>query len=261
VTELLLLAAFAAGAGLAAGAAAYAAAGLAAGLRLPLPSGRRRERVERPKARRAADAGANRALLAGGLAGGAIGALAAMGGPNLANAAAIGSLAGSLLGWYVRRNLLETRKLRLLREVAVLYESVHFFTEAGYTIPQAMRLASVSAPNLRPCVERCLARYSRERARAFEELARETGLSEAALLTAVLVHAEDSGLAFGQAALQEEGRNLEELRKTLAELRVMSKPLYFAIYRGLPLVAVGGVMTGPLVYRLVKMMQFLSGGG
>ncbi|WP_084665136.1 hypothetical protein [Thermanaeromonas toyohensis] len=170
----------------------------------------------------------------------------------------IGACAGALGGWLVYSNIRETRRLRLLREVAILYEAVDFFTLVGYTIPQALRLGSIATPSLRAHVERCLARYSRDRVRALEEFAREVNLPEAALLSSVLVHAEEAGMSMSRSALQEESRSLEELRRSLSELRVVSKPIYFAVYRGLPLIAVSSLLVGPLAYRLVVMLKMFS---
>ncbi|SHE97457.1 hypothetical protein SAMN02745218_01185 [Desulfofundulus australicus DSM 11792] len=257
MTEYLLLLGFCAGAGLAGGASAAFILGVLRGLRFPAFPSRKflqvREKRELPSS-----GGSNRAFIAGSAVGGFLGAVFGFGTPLFFNAVGIGSSGGALLGWFVYRNIQETRRLRLLREIAVLYEAVDFFTQAGYTIPQALRLGSVAAPSLRPCVERCLARYPSDRARALEEFAREVGLSEAALLSSILAHAEESGMALGRSALQEESRSLEELRRNLAELKVVSKPLYFAVYRGLPLIAVGGVMVGPLAYKLIKLLQTVS---
>ncbi|MDQ0287506.1 Flp pilus assembly protein TadB [Desulfofundulus luciae] len=254
MNENLLLLGFSAGAGLAAGAAARIILGILWGLRFPAIPAWKREKRKLPSLRD----GPNGAFIAGSAVGGLIGGVLAFGTPAFANAVGIGSTSGALIGWFVYKNMQETQRMRLLREIAVLYEAVDFLTQAGYTIPQALRLGSVAASSLRPCVERCLARYSSDRARALEQFAREVNLPEAALLSSVLAHAEESGMALGRSALQEESRSLEELRRSLAELKVISKPLYFAVYRGLPLIAVGGVMAGPLAYRLIKMLQSLS---
>lgn len=256
--ERLLLLVFSAGAGLTAG--ALVAFVLGAVKRLRIPATPFRDYWVKKSGRLTVQlSGPNRAFIFGSAAGALLVAAFTSGTPLFLNAVGIGSTSGALLGWFVHRNLQETRRLRLLREIAVLYEAVDFLTQAGYTIPQALRLGSVAAPSLRPCVERCLARYSSDRTRALEEFAREVGISEAALLSSILMHAEESGMALGRSALQEESRSLEELRRNLAELKVVSKPLYFAVYRGLPLVAVGGVMVGPLAYRLIKLLQSMSG--
>ena len=34
--------------------------------------------------------------------------------------------------------------------------------------------------------------------------------------------------------------------------------LYFAVYRGLPFAAIGGVVVGPLAYRLIKTIQMIT---
>jgi len=199
--------------------------------------------------------GVNGAYAAGGLTGAFLAALLTR--ANL-QWTTMGGCLGSLVGWLIYNNIRETRRMRKIREVAALYEAVDFFTAAGYTIPQAMRLGMVTAPTLRSCVEKCLARYSRDRVHALEGFARDVDLPEAALLAAVLSHAEEAGVDASRSALQEESRALEELRKSLAQIRVISKPLYFAVYRGLPFAAIGGVVVGPLAYRLIKTIQMIT---
>lgn len=257
------LAGFAAGLALVVGVIAYAAADIITGVASGIAPGNfpRFRRLNRAKNRKKANSGQgtmNTAFALGSTAGGLMGALFAWGSPAFYNTVGIGSAVGALAGWFLHNNMKESKRLKLLREVAVLYESVEFYTRAGYTIQQALKLGAVLTPLLSSRVERCLAAWPSGPSRALETFARDVNLPEAAVLSSVLVHAEESGMAFGASAVQEESRSLEELRKNLVELKIASKPLYFAIYRALPMAAVGGVMVGPLAFKLIKMLQMLT---
>lgn len=240
----------------------YLVLGYLLGLRDPLREGLRRLHFERAKMAtlKKRDEG-YAGVGAGAAAGGLFGLLLGFGVSQVFAVFALGCGLGAAFGWFVRRGAQDTQKLKKLRQVAALYEAVDFYTRAGYTIRQSLSLAVPLAPDLRDAVEKCLAAWPAGPVRALERLAQEIGLPEAALLASVLAHAEESGIGAGRAAIEEESRSLEALRQTLAELKVVSKPMYFAIYRALPLAAVGGIMTGPLVYRLLKVMGvFFSGG-
>lgn len=171
----------------------------------------------------------------------------------------LGLAVGAGLGWFAQRGAKETARLKKLRQIAALYEAINFYTRAGYTVQQSLALAVVLAPGLRRPVEKCLAAWPSGPVRALNKLADEIRLPEAAMLTSVLTHAQESGMSFGRAAIEEESRNLEALRQTLAELRIVSKPVYFAVYRAFPLAAIGGVVVGPLVYRLLKFLEGFFG--
>lgn len=266
MTDVLLLSAFSAAVGFSFAACVYASskrflpAGLDRSIRLATAAVRAARSAQgkgRPE-----DAEAQqrvRGMAYGLAAGGAAGLLAGAGSPAALKLAAYGAVLGGLAGWFAARGVNEARRSKTLRELAVLYESVLFFTQAGYSIPQALQLGSVATPGIRPHVSRCLSRYTRDRIRALEQFAHDVGLPEATLLSSLLIHAEESGMEMGRGALAEESRALEELRRSLLELKVVSKPVYFAVYRGLPVVAACGVAVGPLVYRLVKVLQTIAG--
>ncbi|MGB9886806.1 MAG: hypothetical protein ACPLRW_07410 [Moorellales bacterium] len=254
--------AFACGVAAAAACLAYLLFERLARLRDPLREGLRRlRRVDgRAASSRSREEGYE-AVAAGAAAGALFGLLLGLGVSQTFAVLLLGAAVGAGGGWFVRRGAQDTQKLKKLRQVAALYEAVDFYTRAGYTIRQSLSLAVPLAPDLRGAVERCLAAWPAGPVRALDRLAQEIGLPEAALLASVLAHAEESGIGAGRTAIEEESRSLEALRQTLAELKIVSKPMYFAIYRALPLAAVGGIMTGPLVYRLLKVMgMFFSGG-
>jgi hypothetical protein len=193
-------------------------------------------------------------LLSGALAGGVFGLMLAWGTNSARLAGSVGSAVGMGVAWFIKHNIQESTRMKKLREVVALYEAVDFYTRAGYTVEQSLRLGAVLTPTLRSCVERCLAAWPSSPSRALERFAEDVGIQEAEMLSSVLMHIIDAGMKFGRAAIEEESRSLEELRQTLAEVRIVSKPLYYAIYRALPLAAIGGVVVGPLLYRLVNVL-------
>lgn len=200
--------------------------------------------------------------LASMLGGGAFGYLLALG----TGAAAIAGVVGAFLGmggsYLVRRSINDMKKTRIMREVAVLYETINFFTrgegdEQRFTIVQALRYAAAITPTIRPMVQRCINSWAWGPARALERFAKEVDLPEANILSSVLTHAAISGMNYGRSAIEEGSRDLEELRHSLAEIRIANKPMYYTIYRGLPLVAMGGILLGPLVYHLASMLRMI----
>lgn len=194
-----------------------------------------------------------RALGLGAAAGAAFGLLLA--GRFVPNLVFFCAALGAGAAWFLQRGLGETERMRRMREVAVLYEAVDFYTRAGYTVRQALSLATAVVSAIRPAVERCLAAWPQGPVRALERMAEEVNLPEASVLATVLMHVEEAGVERGRAAVEEEARGLEALRRSLAELKVVSRPLYYCVYRALPLAAVGGVLVGPLVYRLVRLLS------
>lgn len=192
-------------------------------------------------------------VLLGGLLGGIFFGLLISGFTASSLVPVMGGL-GMGVAWFIQKNTKETLKMRKLREIAALYESVVFYTKAGYTIQQSLRLGAVVTPTIRHAVERCLAMWPSGPVRALEKFAEEVDVPEAATLSTVLMHAVESGMSYGQGAIEEESRALDALRQTLAEIKIVSKPLYYCIYRALPLAAIAGVVVGPLVWRLLRVM-------
>lgn len=200
--------------------------------------------------------------LASMLGGSALGCLLAMGTGAVAITGAIGAFLGMGGSYLVRRSTSDMKKTKTMREVAVLYETINFFTrgegdEQHFTIVQALRYAAVITPTIRPMVQRCINSWTWGPARALERFAKEVDLPEANILSSVLTHAAISGVSYSRAAIEEGSRDLEELRHSMAEIKIANKPMYYTIYRGLPLVAIGGILLGPLVYHLGTMLKMI----
>jgi len=84
-------------------------------------------------------------------------------------------------------------------------------------------------------------------------------MEEAAVLVSVLVHANNIGVEYAKQVLQEESRNLELIRKTLVELKIASKPIYYSVYRVIPFAAAIAMGIVPLVYNILDILKILIG--
>jgi F0F1-type ATP synthase assembly protein I len=160
----------------------------------------------------------------------------------------------------------EIKKTRMMRELAVLYETIDFFTqgEGGalrFTIRQALQYGTAITPTIRPHVQRCIDSWPRGPVRALEEFAREVNLPEASILSTVLIHAEAAGMKYVRDAIGEGSKDLEELRQTLAEIKIAGKPVYYTVYRALPAAAVGGIVFGALLNHFMHMFSMLFSAG
>lgn len=165
------------------------------------------------------------------------------------------ALIGFGLTLFIKRSVEESDRIQKLSEIVMIYETVSFFTKAGYSTQQSLQMSLPVTSALAPALRRCLAAWPHGPARALETFAQEAGVEEAELLASVLLYIEEAGIQFGEAAAQEEARNLDALRESLSELAIISKPLYYSVYRVLPLAAVGGVIMGPILYKIITIMS------
>jgi hypothetical protein len=194
-------------------------------------------------------------ILLGGCIGGMLFAfMLAWGTPNLILACIVGAGTGTGIVKFFQKNSEHTKRMKKLREIAVLSETIDFLTQVGYSIPQALKYGATITPVIRPQVEKCIANWPTGPVSALNRFSREVNLPEAATLTSVLTHAQESGHEYARAAIEEEAHSLEMIRQTLSEISILSKPTYFAVYRGLPMVAIMGILVGPLIYRLTRML-------
>jgi hypothetical protein len=209
----------------------------------------------------------DRVYLFTGVAGGAVfGLLLTAGTGAVMLAVMIGAGLGALASMIIRHATDGIKKTRMMRELAVLYETIDFFTqgEGGalrFTIRQALQYGAAITPTIRPHVQRCIDSWPRGPVRALEEFAREVNLPEAAILSTVLIHAEMAGMKYVRDAIGEGSKDLEELRQTLAEIKIAGKPVYYTIYRALPTAAIGGIVFGSLLNHFTHMFSMLFGSG
>lgn len=161
---------------------------------------------------------------------------------------------------FLKNSFKKTNESRLRAELAILYEIIEFYMAAGYTLPQSMQLSSAILPRLNPIVQRVLNLWPQGPTRALQIFADEIHLSEAEVLTSILTYIEETGYQQGKTAIAEEARQLELVRRTMSEMAIINKPLFYSVYRILPVAALGGVVLGPLVYRLTTLLNMVQTG-
>lgn len=187
--------------------------------------------------------------------------LLTIGTPYLPVAMSLGSLAG-MAGVLITRHLRESSgRFYRLREVAILYESIDLFTQAGFTVRQAIQMSLPLVPGLRPVLEKCIERWGGGSVKAIEQLGRDIDLPEADVLISVLMHAEEVGTGRVSGVMEEEASRIDELRQTLAEMRVAGKPLYATVYIFLPVATLLGMIMAPLTYRTITMLSNMRAPG
>lgn len=194
----------------------------------------------------------------GSLTGLTLGLMVGAGTSSLIVIAFIGSIIGTVAAWFVRHAIGEARKTRMIRELAILYETIDFFTRGEsqhYTIRQALRYAVAITPTIRPYVQSCINNWASGPHRALENFAKEVNMPEAETLASILIHAEMSGMSYASASISEGSQDLEDLRNSLVEMRVNNAPLYLVIYRGLPTAGLLGILLGGLIQKMSYMLK------
>ncbi|KJS10683.1 MAG: hypothetical protein VR67_17540 [Peptococcaceae bacterium BRH_c8a] len=176
----------------------------------------------------------------------------------------LGAGLGILLSPVVVRLYSWTQRGRLkqikLRECAILYEAIDLYTHAGYTVEQALKMGAALTPSIRPAVERCLAYWPQGPLRALERMGGDIGLEEAEILISVLMQAVKAGPERVAGLLGEESVKLEELRQTMAEIKIAAKPIYMTAYYILPLAANMGIVLSTLGYRILFTLDGMKAG-
>lgn len=166
---------------------------------------------------------------------------------------------GVVLSLLVKKSIEDVSKLRKIKELALIYEASVYYTSAGYTLRQSLEKSKDMVTLLRPALSRCLAAWPYGSIRAIYSFGEEVDLPEARVMAGIFAHVEEKGSAFNEATIIEQVRSLENLRQTLTEIKIMSKPLYFAVYRALPLFAICGIIIGSLINRVIVMLNSLMG--
>jgi len=167
---------------------------------------------------------------------------------------------GFIINLFIKNSLKKTDESRLRTELAILYEVIDFYMAAGYTLPQSAQLGAAILPRLSPLIQRMLYAWPQGPGRALQILADEIPLKEAQVLTSILTYIEEAGYKQARSAVEEEARQLEVVRRTVSEMAIINKPLFYSVYRVLPVAALGGVVLGPLVYRLTTLLKIINSG-
>lgn len=222
------------------------------------------ETGRRPQAKgrlpsKAPDASLKKTLLLAA-AGAAGGALLSYGAQHLIVMTGIGAGLGTGAGVLFEQVAGSRRKFVRLREAAILYESVDHLARAGFTVRQSLQMSLPLLTVLRPVVGRCLDRWPTGSLRALAQMGEDINVPEADVLISVLMHAEEMGTERIAGIMEEEAFRLEELRKSLAESRIVARPLQLTIYVFLPVVAVLGTLLAPLAYRAISMITSIKVG-
>lgn len=170
----------------------------------------------------------------------------------------LGANIGFAVIWVYHRVREKTLKMQKLRGLAAIYEALVYYTRAGHNLRESLRLAGFLTPTLRPDIEHCVRRWLNGPEKAVQEFAERVNIPEAQVLAGLLVHCIDSGMDFGESAMQAEAKSLEDIRRTLVEVKIASKPVYYAMYRALPLVAISGIIIGALGYRAINMLSAIT---
>jgi len=173
---------------------------------------------------------------------------------------ALGILSGYGLGKFwvkIKKDKLYNQKLR---EMAIISEMMDLFANSGYQINQILRISSNLVHVIKPEIERCLSRWPIGVEKALYNLERELELDEASILISILVYANNIGTENMKRILQEESRNLDAIRKTLTDIRMSSKPMYYALFRVVPFVGAAAVVLVPLVTYVLDMIKIFIGG-
>lgn len=201
-----------------------------------------------------------KALLGAGV-GALVGVSLAWGTGFLFPAILLGAGLGFLAPRLIDNFLNSSKEFKLTKEVALLYESVDLFLRAGFTVRQALGISRSLVPNLAGPLDKCLNRWPAGPLLALEHLGADIGLQQADMLVGLLMQAEEGGPEKVEGIMAQEAVRIEELRQALAEGRIAKKPIYSTVYLFLPVVAVIGIIMGPLAYRAIQMIMGLSAAG
>jgi hypothetical protein len=192
----------------------------------------------------------------GALIGAIIACLLVQGSDQMLLGITVGAILGYGAGKFIDKVNIEREKSAKLREIALISEMVELFSYGGrYQINTILAISTNLIVKIRGDVEKCLHRWPYGTDAALYALEEDLKMEEAATLVSVLIHAQNSGMENMRIVLQEESRNLEILRRTLAERRISSKPLYYTAYRALPLISVGGIVVAPIVDQILNTLK------
>lgn len=169
------------------------------------------------------------------------------------------SVVGAVIGLVICRMLFRLKegaeRASVIKELTVFFEAVELYLRAGYNLPQAMRAAALLTPRMRRAVSDCLACWPAGSRRALEVLRHGLNVPEAEILVSLLGQVDRVGLKNLEGVMQREAYNLERLRQLAMEVNIAKRPLYFTLYRALPLAAAVGLVVGPLLYRVVGVLK------
>lgn len=171
-------------------------------------------------------------------------------------------VAVGFVGYKCSVNLIKKSiEFQKIKEVSLLYECIDLFTKANFTVRQSLQMSQIIVPALAPEIRKCLDRWPFGPLKALEQLGTDIGLQQAELLSGLLMEVEEGGTKNISGAMEQEAVRLEEIRESLAESRIATKPIYSAVYLFLPVASVLGILIAPLAYRAIQMISGIHAGG
>jgi len=173
----------------------------------------------------------------------------------LITATSLGATAGFLAARFVDRVRLSTVQYAKRREIALFYEAVELYLHAKLPLRYALQLAGYITPRLASAVNTCLGMWSSGPVQALEAMCREINMPEGDLLVSLLTQINQLGLDKIEGVMRREGQNIERLQEATARAKITTRPVYFVIYRILPLVAVFGMFAGVLLWRVRHVLR------
>jgi hypothetical protein len=198
---------------------------------------------------------AGRSMLAGALIGAFIMALLAWNTRWVTTATVVGGLAGYAVVRLFLKMRSEAGVQAKRREITLFFEAVEMYLRARLSMPYALSSAKLVAPSLAKAVNTCLGLWPSGSTRALEALRNEINLPEADIVVSLLIQIDRVGVDSLQGVIQREAQNLERLREAAARTRIITSPVYFVVYRLLPLLSVFGMFAGALYWRLAHMLK------
>ncbi len=200
-----------------------------------------------------------RLVVGGGI--GLIGAILLTNGTSyMSTAIPILSVMGAGVAEATYRVLNKGKEERRRQECLLLFSAVEIFTQAGYSIPQALANAREFTPILAADINKTLAAWPHGDVQALELFKDLINLPEGNQLVSLLIQINQAGTRNLANIIQAEAKQMEEKRQALAKARIAQKPLFLLIYRLLPIVVLVGMFGGMLVTRIFnEMNQFLGG--
>jgi hypothetical protein len=144
---------------------------------------------------------------------------------------------------------------RKMKDIAVLFEAVELYMKAGYSMYQAIMLSRALVPRIRKEIDICLDYWTAGPRKALEKFKEALDIEGGEILVSLLIHMEMAGIKDLQGILTREATNIERLRRMRNEIKLSIRPIYMMVYRFLPLGAVIGIITGPLLYRTYAVLK------
>ncbi|NPV89599.1 MAG: hypothetical protein HPY50_02330 [Firmicutes bacterium] len=174
----------------------------------------------------------------------------AMGSKWIILAMGLGGATGMLIGKFIGKILIEGKLNAKRREINLFYKVVDLFKMSGLSTYYSLSLAKPAAPSLKKAVSSCLGLWPEGPEVAFESLRREIALPEADILATMLLAAEKAGTKNLDGIIRAEVQNLERLREARIRKKISDTPIYYVIYRMLPMMAVFGLILGTFLLKI-----------